>query len=205
MLTFEQFLADAARRGEAVNTLFEERLFDLVGILHKITDSLTSEQIPHEVIGGLAVLIHVEEANPEHTALTRDVDLLVRRADLERIKITTAQHGFRLRHAAGVDMLIYGDTESARNAVHLIFSGEKVRPHYLVPAPPIEPELKHIHGKDVMVIPVAELVRMKLTSNRDKDRVHIRSMDAAGLIVDEVERRLPPELLARLRHIRETE
>ena len=26
MLTFARFLADAARRGEAVNTLFEERL-----------------------------------------------------------------------------------------------------------------------------------------------------------------------------------
>jgi hypothetical protein len=32
MLTFEQFLADAAQKGEAVSTLFEERLFGLVGI-----------------------------------------------------------------------------------------------------------------------------------------------------------------------------
>jgi hypothetical protein len=102
-------------------------------------------------------------------------------------------------------MLVYGDTESARNAVHLIFSGEKVRPAYPVPAPPIEPERKHIHGKEVMVIPVADLVRMKLTSNRDKDRVHIRSMDAAGLITHDVEIRLTPELLSRLKHIRETE
>ena len=53
--------------------------------------------------------------------------------------------------------------------------------------------------------PVAELLRMKLTSNRDKDRVHVRSMDAAGLITDEVEKSLIPELQARLSHIRETE
>ena len=205
MLAFQQFLTDVAARGEAVNTLFEERLFDLVGILHKITDSLVAEHIPHEVVGGLAVLIHVEEANPEHTTLTRDVDLMVRRSDLERIKTAAAQHGFRFRHAAGVDMLIYGDTESARNAIHLVFSGEKVRANYLASTPPIEPERKSIHGKEVMVIPVADLVRMKLTSNRDKDRVHIRSMDAAGLLTHEVERRLPPELLSRLEHIRETE
>ena len=205
MQPFEQFLTDAANRGEAVNTLFEERLFDLVGILHKITGALTSEHIPHEVIGGLAVLIHVEEASPEHSALTRDVDLMVRRSDLDRIKEAAAKSGFRYRQAAGVDMLVYGDTESARNAVHLIFSGEKVRPAYPVPAPPIEPERKHIHGKEVMVIPVADLVRMKLTSNRDKDRVHIRSMDAAGLITHDVEIRLTPELLSRLKHIRETE
>src|SRR6266545_1756197 len=76
MQTFEQFLADAAQKGEAVNTLFEERLFDLVGVLHRITDALTAEHISHELIGGLAVLIHVEEANPEHSTLTRDVDLM---------------------------------------------------------------------------------------------------------------------------------
>lgn len=195
MLTFEKFLSDAASRGEAVNTLFEERLFDLVGILHKITDSLTLDQIPHEVIGGLAVLIHVEEANPEHTALTRDVDLMVRREDLERVKLAAARGGFRFRHTDGADLLIYGETESAENAVRLDLSG----------ASPIEPERKTIHGKEVMVIPVAELVRMKLTSNRDKDRVHIRSMDAAGLIGAEVEEGLMPELAARLAGIRATE
>jgi len=205
MLTFGRFLAETANRGDVVNTLFEERLFALVGILHKITDTLTSENIPHEVVGGLAVLIHVEEANPEHTSLTRDIDLMVQRSDLDRIKIAAAQHGFRFRHAAGVDMLIYGDMESAKNAVHLIFSGEKVRPHYLFPTPPIEPEQKHIHGKEVRVISVVDLVRMKLTSNRDKDRVHIRSMDAAGLVTHEVERQLTGELKSRLEHIRETE
>jgi predicted DNA binding CopG/RHH family protein len=205
MFTFEQFLAETATRGGAVNTLFEERLFNLVGILHKITDRLTAENIPYEVIGGLAVLIHVEEANPELTSLTRDVDLMVSRSDLERIKLAAAKNGFRFRHAVGVDMLVYGDEESARNAVHLIFSGEKVRPNYPVPAPPIVPERKRIHGKDVMVIPVADLVQMKLTSYRDKDRVHIRSLDAAGLLTHEAEKRLTPELLSRLKHIRETE
>ena len=205
MLTFQQFLGDVAEKGEAVNILFEERLFNLAGILHKISDALTAEGIPHEVVGGLAVLIHVEEASPEHATLTRDVDLLVQRSDLDRIKIAAAKQGFRFRHAAGVDMLIYGDTESAKNAVHLVFSGEKVRPSYPAAAPPINPERKNILGKEVMVIPVPELLRMKLTSNRDKDRVHVRSMDAAGLLTDEVETSLTPELQARLSHIRETE
>jgi len=205
MVSFEQFLADSASRGEAVNTLFEERLFGLVGILHKITDTLTAEHIPHEVIGGLAVLIYVEEANPEQTALTRDVDLMVLRSDLERIKSAASRQGFRFRHVAGVDMLIFGDVEPARNAVHLIFSGEKVRPNYVAATPPIKPERKHIHGKEVMVIPVADLVQMKLTSFRDKDRVHVRSLDAVGLVTEEVERKLTPELLPRLKKIRETE
>jgi hypothetical protein len=205
VLTFEQFLRTAAAEGEAVNTLFEERLFDLVGVLHKIAQVLSEADVPYELIGGLAVLVHVEEVNPELTTLTRDVDLMIRREDLERIQEATAVHGFRFRHSAGVDMLLYGSTDRARNAVHLIFSGELVRPNQAAPNPPIAPEKKRIHGGEVMVIPVADLVRMKLSSYRLKDQVHIKSMDAAGLITPEVEAKLPAELSVRLRHVRETE
>jgi hypothetical protein len=70
---------------------------------------------------------------------------------------------------------------------------------------PITPERKNILGEEVFVAPVADLVTMKLSSYRDKDRVHIRSMDAAALITLEVESELTPMLLERLRHIRETE
>lgn len=205
MAIFEEFLADAANRGEAVNALFEERLFALVGILQKITEALASEDIPHELIGGLAVLVHVEEANPEYSMLTRDVDLMVYRSDLERIKQAAASHGFKFRHVGGVDMLVYGDVGAVKSAIHLIFSGEKVRASYPAPAPPIQPERKQIHGQEIFVIPVTDLVRMKLTAYGDKDRVHVRSMDAAGLITLEVETGLTPELHARLKHIRESE
>src|ERR1035441_3287499 len=205
MLTFTQFLHDAADGVEAVNLVFEQRLFDLAGILHKITGPLIREGVPHEPIGGLAVLVHVEEADPEHSTLTRYVDLMIRRSDLERVREIGARHGFRFRHAAGLDMLLYGDTSSARNAVHLLFSGEKVRPNQATPNPHIQPEKKSILGAEVFIIPVADLARMKLSAYRYKDRVHIQSMDAAGLITAEVEHALPAELQARLQHIRETE
>ena len=205
MLTFAQFLDETARKGEAVNTLFEERLFALVGVLQKIAKALTAREVPYELIGGLAVFLHVEAADPVQSALTRDVDLMIRRSDLERVKEAAAAGGFRFRHSAGVDMLLYGDTDSARNAVHLIFSGEKVRSNQAVPNPPIAPERKQIHGVDVMVIPVSDLVQMKLSSYRDKDRVHVRSMDAAGLITPEVENSLGADLLERLQHVRDTE
>jgi hypothetical protein len=205
VLTFEQFLRTTAAKGEAINTLFEERLFDLVGVLHKIAGVLSEENVPYELVGGLAVVVHVEAADPEHTTLTRDVDLMIRREDLDRVKEAAAKRGFRFRHTAGVDMLLYGETNSARNAVHLIFSGELVRPNQAAPNPPIAPEKKQIHGGEVMVIQVTDLVCMKLSSFRDKDRVHVRSMDAAGLVTPEVEAKLATELLTRLRHVRETE
>jgi hypothetical protein len=204
-LTFEQFLRDTAQKGEVVNLMFEQRLFDLVGVLHRITDPLMAERVPHELIGGMAVLVHVEEADPGQSTLTRDVDLMVQRPDLEKIKEIAARHGFRFRHTAGLDMLLHGPSDRARNAVHLIFSGEKVRPDQASPNPPIQPERKAVLGREVFVIPVADLVRMKLSSYRDKDRVHVRAMDAAGLITPEVEQGLSGELQARLRYTRETE
>lgn len=204
-MTFTEFLAETARKGEVVNILFEQRLFELAGVLHKITNALTEKNIPHELIGGLAVLVHVEAVNPEHAMLTRDVDLMVLRADLERIKEAGVRSGFRFRHTAGEDMLLYGNTDRARNAVHLIFSGEKLRPNQATPNPLIAPERKSVLGEAVMVIPVADLVRMKLSSFRDKDREHVRILDTVGLITPEVENKLTPELRVRLQHVRETE
>ena len=205
MQTFTEVLAGVARRGEAVNTVFEERLFHLISILDKITGPLKAAGVPYALVRGLAVLIHVEQADPTHSVLTRDVDLLVERSDLERVKEIAGQSGFRFRHAAGLDMLVFGASDTPKNAVHLVFSGEKVRPTQVVPNPPIEAEPKAIHGCEVLVMPVRELVKMKLAANRDKDRVHIRSMDAASLITPEVERGLPEELRLRLKRIRETE
>ena len=124
-MRFVHYLEEMASKGEAVNLVFEERLFNLVGILQKITDLLTAANIPHEVISGLAVLIHVEEADPTHSMLTRDVDILIRRSDLEGVIATAESQGFRFRHAAGLDMLLYGGR--AANSVHLLFSGENSR------------------------------------------------------------------------------
>jgi len=128
---------------------------------------------------------------------------MISRSDLKRVISVAESQGFRFRHAAGMDMLLYGD--KALNAVHLLFSGEKVKPSQVVPNPGLSPERKRLKGQEVWVIPVADLVRMKLSANRDKDRVHIRSLDAAGLITPEIERGLPESLRARLQHVRETE
>jgi len=202
-MQFLKFLEGVASKGEAVNLVFEERLFNLVGILRKITDPLEAACVPYEVIGGLAVLIHVEEADPEQSVLTRDIDILIDRSNLQRVIALAESQGFSFRHAAGVDMLLYGD--KAANAVHLCFTGENVRPSQLKLNPTLAPERKTVKGQDVWVIGVADLVQMKLSANRDKDRVHIRSLYAAGLITPAIEHGLPEPLRARLQQVRETE
>jgi hypothetical protein len=101
-------------------------------------------------------------------------------------------------------MLLFGDEKKAIRGVHLFFSREKVRPDQTA-NPPLAPEPISIYGKEVSVIPVAGLASMKLNSFRDKDRVHIRALDALDLITPDIERALPADLHSRLLHIRKTE
>jgi len=56
-----------------------------------------------------------------------------------------------------------------------------------------------------MVIPIADLLQMKLSSFRLKDQVHVQVLDRLGLITAQVEASLPPDLQARLAHVRQTE
>jgi hypothetical protein len=101
-------------------------------------------------------------------------------------------------------MLLYGEEKKAVKGVHLVFTGEAVKANQ-APNPAIAPERIRIYGKDVSVVPVGDLVRMKLNAFRDKDRVHVRAMDEIGMITPEIESELSPELRSRLKHVRETD
>ena len=205
MLTFAEFIENAAAKREFVNVLFEERVFELIGTLQELSVPLEQAGVPHELVGGLAVFLHVENADSTHSSLTRDIDVMILRDDLSRVVSIAEDQGFRFRLSAGIDMLLFGETNSARNAVHLVYSGEKVKPTQLESHPGINPVRVGLHGQEFQVVPVLDLVRMKLSSYRDKDRVHVRGMDAAGLITSDVENGLSGELAARLRNVRETE
>ena len=112
MLTFEQFVQDTAEKGRSINILFEQRLFALVGTLEKITGPLEAAKIAYEVIGGMAVMIQVNRVEPSAVRNTKDIDIMIYRADLDRIKEVTETHGFTFRHAAGLDMLLpHGETK----------------------------------------------------------------------------------------------
>jgi hypothetical protein len=58
--------------------------------------------------------------------------------------------------------------------------------------------------KAYRVLSLEALVRMKLTSNRDKDKMHVRDMLAIGLIDASWPARYQPELAARLQHLVDT-
>jgi hypothetical protein len=68
---------------------------------------------------------------------------------------------------------------------------------------PFSPPAKTVEG--ALIATVADLVRMKLTSFRLKDRVHLQDMDGVGLISPEIEAGLPEILRLRLAEVRATD
>src|ERR1017187_7334738 len=102
-----------------VNTFFKERveqLFDLAGLAERL---FSSAGLEYWIAGGLAVYLYVEEVEPDAGRLTKDIDIVVRRADLEKIAKAAAAFGLQHCHVAGVDMLVRPDQPSGRRAVHL--------------------------------------------------------------------------------------
>ena len=169
--------------------------------LLRSTAALEAAGVPYAVIGGNAVMAWVEQADEAAVRFTPDVDLVLRRDDLERAKAALEKAGFVHRRSAGIEMFLDGPGAKARDAVHVIFSGEKVRPEYVAPVPDVA---ESVSFKSFRVLSLEAVVKMKLTSNRRKDQVHLLDMLGVGLIDATWPARYPPELAARLQHLIDT-
>lgn len=166
--------------------------------LTRVAVALESAEVPYAVVGGNAVAAWVSRVDDAAVRNTQDVGILLRRPDLDAAKAALAEAGFVYRHAAGVDMFLDGADSRARDSVHVIFAGEKVRPEYHEPAPDVSDSEP---AAGFMVVSLEALVRMKLTSFRDKDRVHVRDLIGVGLVDGSWPARLPPALGARLQDL----
>jgi len=182
-----------------VNTFFEERVKQLFNLAEMVDRIFSSAGLDYRIVGGLAAYLYVEEAEPDAGRLTKDIDIAVRRADLNKISKAAESFGFQYRHVAGEDLLAPADQPSVRRAVHLVFAGEKVRPEYSEVTPQLGP---YREIRALRTISLADLVRMKLTSFRAKDEAHVKDLDDAGLITPEVEGVLSPALTERLARVR---
>jgi len=183
-------------------TAYDHHVEQLLERIQQLHSMLTAAGIPYRIVGGMAVFIHVYERDPIRARLTSDVAAAVDRHNLLAIIEAAQRAGWIYRHAAGVDMLVDAAQPKARSSVHLVFLNEKVRPEYSEAVPASPPALT---GEGIALAPVADLVLMKLTSFRLKDRVHIQDLDGVGLITQEIEAHLPSLLRDRLAEIRATE
>ncbi len=169
--------------------------------LLRATAALEKAHVPYAVSGGNAVAAWVAQVDEAAVRNTPDVDLLLRRADLNAAKVALLSVGFVRRHADGIEMFLDGPGAKARDAVHIIMAKEKVRPDYLLPAPDVsDSEAEGTYR----VLSLEALVRMKLTSFRDKDRVHLQDMASVGLIDGSWVSRFSGELGGRLQQLLDT-
>jgi hypothetical protein len=163
--------------------------------LFRATAALESANVPYAVIGGNAVAAWVSKVDPGAARNTVDVDIMVNRTDLPDVKAALETAGFCHYELMDVHMFLDGPNGRPRDAVHLLFSGEKVKQEYSQPAPTLAAVDQHESHKLLALEP---LVVMKLTSYRLKDRVHLLDMIEVGLVDDSWLARLPSELAGRL-------
>jgi hypothetical protein len=166
--------------------------------LLKATAALERANVPYAVAGGNAVASWVGTIDKAAVRFTQDVDLLLRREDLGAATVALAQDGFLYHETLDVHMFLDGPQANPREAIHVHFAGEKVQPDYAVPAPDLSETQA---SEDFQLVTLEALVRMKLTSFRRKDQVHIQDMIGVGLIDVSWVSRFPPELAARLQEL----
>jgi Uncharacterised nucleotidyltransferase len=169
--------------------------------LLRATQALNEAGIPYAVAGGNAVASWVATVDEGAVRNTRDVDVLVRREDLPAVAAALEKAGFVAGTLLDVVMFRDGEEGKPSEAIHLLFAGEKTRPDHLLPAPDIQTVNDPANFR---VVTLESLVLMKLMSNRDKDRTHVRDLIGVGLIDASWLSKLPAELAARLKHILDT-
>jgi hypothetical protein len=166
--------------------------------------ALDQANVPYAVVGGNAVAAWVSRVDEAAVRNTRDVDILLRRSDLQQAQRALENAGFIYRHVsslgqpAGIDLFLDGPHASARDALHILFASEYVRPGSLSLSPDIGESESTAAFR---LINLEALVRMKLTAFRDKDRTHLRDLIEVGLIDDGWVNRFTPELNERLKTI----
>jgi hypothetical protein len=166
--------------------------------LLRASAALEAAGIPYAVAGGNAVAAWVATVDASAVRNTQDVDILLRRDDLDAAAKALEGAGFIRRHVAGMDVFLDGPEAKVRDVVHVVMAGEKVRPEYVSAAPDVNEWEKPTSFR---VVKLESLVRMKLTSFRDKDRTHLRDMLEIGLIDAGWKSRFASELGNRLQQL----
>lgn len=184
--------------GDALWQRIERAVEKIRDRLERVTQALEDAKIDYAVVGGNAVQVWVAQVDETAVRNTRDVDILLRRKDLPQAIDALARAGFTFQEVAGVAMFLDGPDATPRDAVHVVFSGEKVREGYALAAPDVS-QYKYV--KKFRAVSLQSLVAMKLTSFRDKDRMHLRDMLEVGLIDASWLPRFPEALQRRLQEL----
>lgn len=184
--------------GEALWARIERAVERVKDRLRRVTRALNRADIPYAVIGGNAVQHWVAQVDESVVRNTNDVDIILNQSDLDRAIPALEAEGFIYRRSAGLTMFLDGPDAGARDAVHVVFAGTRVRDEYPELVPNVD---AFVLMEDARTLPLDQLVAMKLTSYRRKDQVHLLDMISVGLVDQSWLPRLAPELSSRLREL----
>jgi len=147
---------------------------DLIEELLGLVDGLNAERIEYAVCGGIALAIH------GHPRFTKDIDLLVRAADRERLRGVARRCGFTLeggvlQFAAGTS----GEREIARLTkadgtefvtLDLLFAGQALAQAWA------NRQRVEWRGRALWVVSREGLVQMKRLAGRTQDLADIEAL-----------------------------
>ena len=189
----------SAQAADPTQDLWKRYLMALDAItdrLQRICAALNGASVPYALVGGQAVALWVASRDPAAVRTTKDVDILLRREDLPRARAAALSVDMDYFEVLGVGMFLDRRDPNPRHAVHLVWAGEKVRPNHDFPSPSIDE--RQTLPPEIPVVSLRGLVLMKLQSDRDQDRVHLRDMIDVGLIGRDLLGQLPSALAAQL-------
>src|SRR5205814_10364166 len=98
--------------------------------LRRATKALDDAGVPYAVAGGNAVAEWVARADEDAVRNTRDVDLLIRRADFPAARAALEAAGFVYGQVLDVDIFLDGPQGRPSAGVHILYAGEQLRPEY---------------------------------------------------------------------------
>ena len=197
-LPMEKIVIPVKYTGDALWERIENAVDKVRDRLRRVTRALNAANIPYAVIGGNAVQHWVAQVDESVVRNTRDVDIILNEADLPAAIDALKREGFEYRRAASASMFLDGPDAKARDAVHVVFAGKKVRDEYPEPVPELD-EYELID--EARTLPLERLVKMKLTSFRRKDQVHLLDMISIGIIDASWLDRFSPVLRDRLQQL----
>ncbi len=163
--------------------------------LRRAVTALDVAGVPYAVVGGNAVAEWVGRIDEDAVRNTRDVDLLIRRTDFPAASAALEAAGFVYHHLLDIDVFIDGPQGKPSGGIHLLYAGEKVRHDDDQLLPEIDESER---GLECQVVSLEALVRIKLSTYRTHDRVHILDLLAVGLLDHSWPSRLPAPLGDRL-------
>lgn len=168
-----------------------ERLSSIVAVLE-------SRSVDYALSGDLAVAAWVATVDPSAVRNTPQVELLIKRDDVDEVHQAMASLGYLVLSAHDTLKCVDDSSGNKRTPVHFIFASESV-------AASDPPSIKNrLRLASSWVLTVDAIVRMNLSRFRTLNRLRLRDLIDVGLIDSSWVPRLPAELATRLQQLLDT-